>query len=427
MKEDLKEQMTARQEKEKKLPPALAQMKTAYEVHEYYQKIIRSMPNNVYWLDKNGINRECNDNVHETPGLKSPAQDLRIKEYASNLVASSHALLELMDEVLVAGKVRADEIPLLKRKFNLTQTFEQVTSLYAAKAHEKKIDLSLNIDPEIPGFVIGDNIRLHRIVLELVANALTFTHAGFVAIDVILAKKINRQLIIKVMVRDSGIGLSKDRQQDIYLQFKKIPAHRGIYKGSGLGLYIVQQLTDELKGEIYVESDLQKGTTFTCLFPFQAPLLDDETGSEKEAGLSVENSTACLPSRPACNPKAETGCRILLVEDNRMVQLATKTILATLQAVVDIAANGEEALKRCQQKTYDLILMDIGLGEGMDGYAVTEALRKSPGLALKTPIIALTAHAGEENRKRCLKAGMNDVLTKPLTKEQAANLLEIFV
>ena len=211
--------------------------------------------------------------------LKSESHEPHIKDYADNLIASSRALNSLMNEVLEAVRVSSGEIPMLKRKFNITDTFEHIAALYSAKAHEKQLKLSLTMDNTLLHFVIGDKIRLHRIALELVGNAINFTDQGHVTIDVALAKKEDRNLVIKMMVTDSGIGIPKDKQQEIYLQFKRLtPSYQGIYKGAGLGLSIVKQFIEELHGEIYVKSEPTKGACFTCLIPLQAPLLDDVSG-----------------------------------------------------------------------------------------------------------------------------------------------------
>lgn len=367
--------------------------------------------------------------------LKSESNEPRIKEYADNLVASSHALLDLMDEVLEAVRVSSGEIPMLKRKFNLAQTFEQVIALYQARAHEKKLNLSLSLDHTLPNYVIGDKIRLHRVVLELVGNALNFTDAGYVAVDVKLAKKENRELVIKITITDSGMGIPKEKQEEIYLQFKRLtPSYQGIYKGAGLGLYVVKQFIDDLGGEIYVTSEIRQGTCFTCLLPFQESLLDDNSGIDDEGDFKTEQ-TYLLPAKheltisPANlnTTSTNTSARILVVEDNLIAQTVAKTLLSQLSCLVEVASNGPDALTLCETNQYDLIFMDIGLGEGMDGYEVTLNIRNKSTSIKNTPIIALTAHAGDENKKRCIEAGMDAVLTKPLTQAHAKDILTTFV
>lgn len=366
--------------------------------------------------------------------LKSESNDLRIKEYADNLIASSHALLDLMDEVLEAVRVSSGEIPLLKRKFNLSQTLEQIVALYQAKAHEKKLKLSLGFDEKLPSFVIGDKIRLHRIALELVGNALNFTDNGFVSIQVDQVKNENRQLVIKMTVTDTGMGIPKEKQQDIYLQFKRLtPSYQGIYKGAGLGLFVVKQFIDELGGEIYVKSESKKGSCFTCLIPLQEPLLDDDSGVESnDELLSIEKKyltplTQQSSIKEMSNIDPDAISYLLVVEDNGIAQMAAKSILSAMHCQVDVATNGAEAIDFCKKNSYDLIFMDIGLGDGIDGYEVTHHIRNMSEKVSKTPIIALTAHGGDENKQRCIEAGMDAVLTKPLTQAHAADIIQNFI
>lgn len=237
--------------------------------------------------------------------LKLECDDSRFKEYADNLVASSHALLDLMDEVLEAVRVSSGEVPRLKKKFNLQKILQHVIELNRAKASQKKLELTLNFDSTIPTYLIGDKIRIHRIILELIANALNFTDSGFIKLSAILAKRNHRELIIKLLVEDTGLGIPKDKQQEIYAQFKRLtPAYQGIYRGSGLGLSVVKQFIEELNGEIYVDSELGKGSVFTCIFPLQESLLDDDFGLDEEMENLVRKSSATnlvSPFRPKKN------------------------------------------------------------------------------------------------------------------------------
>lgn len=364
--------------------------------------------------------------------MKSESNEPRIKEYADNLVASSHALLHLMDEVLDAVKIGSGEIPRLKRKFNLTDTLEHVATLYYAKAQEKKLDLSLSIDKKVPRYVIGDKIRVHRIVLELIGNALNFTNQGFVNVTVDLAKKEHRHLVIRIIVTDSGMGIPEDKQQEIYLQFKRLtPSYQGIYKGSGLGLYVVKQFMEELEGEIYVDSEPQKGTVFTCLIPVQEPLLHDESGVNP-TDLFVPKPSI-IPPVPVMNIRSMEVSedtrknRVLVVEDNYIAQTVAKSLLGTLNCLVDISTNGLDAINQCKTKAYDLIFMDIGLGDGMDGYEVTKYIRSQISAPHHIPIIALTAHGADESKQLCIESGMDAVLTKPLTQHNAAEIINSFI
>lgn len=354
--------------------------------------------------------------------LKTETSEPRIKEYADNLVASSSALLSLLDEILETVRVSTGDVPAQKKKFDLHQLFQHIEALYKARALEKQLKLSLIWDKTLPNFVIGDKIRIHRIILELVANALKFTNKGFVSIRVELAKKQGRNFIMKLIVHDSGIGISQENQQDIYLQFKRLtPSYQGIYKGPGLGLYVVKQFIDDLAGEIYVASELHKGTSFTCIIPLQEPLLNDEQGVDKEQ--------IAIPTylEPTAAMSQNSKTRVLIVEDNRIAQSVARALLTNLSCQVDIAANSYEALEYYERTVYDLIFMDIGLGEGMDGYEITQKIRSKEDDDHHTPIVALTAHALDESRQRGIESGIDAVLTKPLTRAQAINILKTFV
>jgi CheY-like chemotaxis protein len=230
------------------------------------------------------------------------------------------------------------------------------------------------------------------------------------------------------------MGISKDKQDAIFTRFTRLtPAHQGIYKGLGLGLSIVKQLVDDLGGEIYVESQLKQGTTFTCLIPLQEPLVMDDVGVED---LPVPNERKFYKNTPDILTTAKRVAhqnisidqrKILLVEDDKLAAKIAQSILTELNCVIDIAPDAKTALSLVQEKDYHLILMDIGLPD-MDGIALTHRIRLQQWQRTDTtPIIGLTAHIDLENRQRCLDAGMNTVILKPLKKETALELLTTFV
>ncbi|HAT8326963.1 TPA: response regulator [Legionella pneumophila] len=360
--------------------------------------------------------------------LKMLADNDLIKEYAENLMASSHALLDLLDEVLESIRVSSGDIPKLKKKFSLKHTLKQIIDLNLARAGQKKLLLQLDMDSSIPDYVIGDKVRIHRVVLELVANALNFTETGYVRLSASIFKSPQGKTVLKLIVEDSGIGIPKEKQQEIYIQFKRLtPSYEGIYKGAGLGLSVVKQFIEELNGEIYVSSELQKGTTFTCLIPLQEPLSNDTLGVEDEG----EPITETKPEKPnitssQTSQKAQPF-NVLVVEDNLIAQTVAKAILNQLNCHVTLAETGKKALEAWKKDKFDLIFMDIGLPD-WDGYEVTHQIRLQE-LVQKThiPIIALTAHAGDENKQRCIQAGMNAVLIKPLSLASCSNALQSFI
>ncbi|CDZ78022.1 Aerobic respiration control sensor protein ArcB [Legionella massiliensis] len=366
--------------------------------------------------------------------LKIESQEPRIKEYAENIVASSQALLHLMDEVLEAIRVSSGEIPKLRKKFELKKILEHILNLNRSKAAQKRLDITFDFDSAIPQYLVGDKIRIHRVGLELMANALNFTDQGFVKISAKLAKQENRESIIKLIVEDSGVGIPKEKQQEIYLQFRRLtPSYQGIYKGAGLGLSVIKQFIDELNGEIYVSSEPGKGSQFTCIIPLQKALLDDDEGIDTDLERLFDatyESTYAQQFSPALLTNENTEDfthRILVVEDTLIAQRVAQSLLGQFQCQTDIADCGKKAVEMANSNDYDLIFMDIGLPD-MDGYEVTHRIRVQE-LTKKNhvPIIALTAHAGDENKKRCIEAGMNAVLSKPLTLQNCSDIIESFI
>jgi two-component system, OmpR family, aerobic respiration control sensor histidine kinase ArcB len=362
-----------------------------------------------------------------------PNDPEKVSEYAEDLIHSSEALLTFLNRVLEGIKVATGEMPLLKKKFDFKKNIQAIINLNKSLATKKNLTLTLNIDEEIPPYLIGDPVRLQRILLELVTNALRFTQQGNINIEVELKKCETQQAVIEIKVSDTGMGISKDKQDEIFTRFTRLtPAHQGIYKGLGLGLSIVKQFVDDLGGEIYVESQLKQGTIFTCLIPFQVPLIMNSLGVE-DIPLSVENEIVKNTSESMPNfALSSQGLnadqrRILLVEDDKLAAKIAQSILTELNCVIDVATDAKTALQRIREQDYHLILMDIGLPD-MDGVALTHRVRLQQWRRTDTtPIVGLTAHIDVENRQRCLDAGMNTVMLKPFRKEAAVELLKTFV
>jgi PAS domain S-box-containing protein len=202
-----------------------------------------------------------------------------VKEYAGDLVKSSNALLEYMNEILEVVRITSGEEPMLKQKFDLFVKLESVVDLLRAKAASKKLFFDFEFDASIPRYLVGDPKRTHRIALELLANAITFTEKGYVKLKLAAEQIHDQQCILRLEVEDTGIGIPEEKQQDIFTQFSRLsPAYRGVHKGLGLGLSIVKEFVDELQGEIYVTKGHNKGTRFTCLLPMQIALIQNKEG-----------------------------------------------------------------------------------------------------------------------------------------------------
>lgn len=359
--------------------------------------------------------------------IKDEVSDPRIKEYVDNLIASSHALVDFLNAVSEVIKINSGEIPLLKKKFNLREKLNSIILLNQEKANQKNLHLQFEYDPEIPTYLIGDSVRLHRIISELVANSLNFTRKGHVQLSVKLARDTEKNAIIKIVVEDTGIGIEREEQQEIYLQFKRIsPSYDGVYKGFGLGLSIVKQFVGDLEGELYVESEVGVGSKFTVIVGLKKPLLDDSIGSEDLVSTHDEEITLSAERASGSIMGSFRQSRILVVEDSAMAGCVITNMLVGMNCQVDLADSGRLAVRMADENQYDLIFMDIGLPD-IDGYEVTKQIRLSELYKAHVPIIALTAHADEDDKKHCIGVGMNAVLTKPLAKGKAEDILNSFI
>lgn len=361
--------------------------------------------------------------------LQEEKDSKKITEYADDLVQSSGALLDFLNNVLDGIQVATGELPLIKKKFDVRKQLEKIIELNKSLAAEKHLLLSIDYDENIPRYLIGDPVRVQRIVLELIANALIFTEKGKISLVVKLKKKEGREVVLELIVKDTGIGIPENKQEEIFIRFKRLtPSYQGKYKGLGLGLTMVKQFIEDLDGEIYVKSHSQQGSSFICLIPFQEPLLMDHEGIEEIPLPFIVQSYKKKIGNINTHKEAETGdSRILLIEDDKLAAKIAQTILSELNCTIDMACDAKTAEQKLQTHNYKLILMDIGLPD-MDGIALTHRIRLHHWQTNDSiPIVGLTAHIGQEKKQQCLDAGMNAVMLKPLKKETALELLSTFV
>jgi two-component system aerobic respiration control sensor histidine kinase ArcB len=363
--------------------------------------------------------------------IRDEVSEPKTKAHVDNLTASSFALLDLLNEILETIKINSGEVPLLKKKFDLKKRLMNVINLNKARAAHKSINLVFDYDENIPMYLIGDSMRVHRIALELVTNAINFTGVGSVKLIVQLAKTSDRDCVVKLIVEDTGIGIEASQQQEVFTQFKRLtPSSKGTYKGAGLGLAMVKQLLNDIDGEVYVESQLGVGTKFTCLFSLKIPLVNDDFGCEEPTFTTPSRAEGMYTPEfdfEGNDSEASTSDnRVLVVEDQIMASIVVRNMLSSLNCQVDIAENGEQGVELAKNNHYELIFMDIGLPD-IDGYEVTRRIRANEGKGAKTPIIALTAHVDDENSGHCIEAGMNAVTSKPLIQEKAESILDTFI
>lgn len=320
-------------------------------------------------------------------------------EYLTTIKSASEHLLSIVDEILDFSLIEAKKVVIEKIKFNIYEIINYSVSSFTNIANHKKISIKIDINERVPQYVIGDQSYLRQILFNLIGNAVKFTEKGGVIINVILNNfdSKNNKVEFLFKIKDSGIGISPENEKNIFEKFSQIDSStRRKYGGTGLGLAICKHLLDILEGKIWFESELNKGSTFYFTLNFELP------ENKSNNNLDYENTESILTKLPKL--------KILLAEDNLLNVKVAKSFLEKSGHIVYVANNGIEVLQALKSETFDIILMDIEMPE-MDGMQASQVIRNEGN---KTPIIALTAHALNDMKEKCEKAGMNFFITKPI-------------
>lgn len=332
------------------------------------------------------------------------------REFAETIHASGETLLTIINDILDFSKIEAGKLNFETLDFDLSNAVEGTVELLAERAHAKKIELASLINGDVPTKLRGDPGRLRQVLTNLIGNAIKFTEAGEVVVIVANECETECETVLRFAVSDTGIGIGEDAQRMLFQAFTQADGSTTRkYGGTGLGLAISKQLVELMGGEMGVTSELGKGSTFwfTARFTRQS---------------CVEVKAARPNLRDVNETKAHSHKLILLAEDNVVNQKVAVRQLQKLGYRADAVANGREALEALERIPYDLVLMDCQMPE-MDGYEATAKIRRREGVAKHTPIIAMTAHALEGDRKRCIEAGMDDYISKPVKSEQLESVL----
>ncbi|MBA3537964.1 MAG: response regulator [Tatlockia sp.] len=357
-----------------------------------------------------------------------------VQEDGQFLIGAADELLQLLNEILETMRLESGKVTEDPESFNLYDLIVHNIELMQPVARHKKLSFSYEIDEEIPLYFRGLRNYLDRTLLNLLSNALKFTDAGFVKLIVKLITKnatfkVGEIVELEIVVQDSGSGIPNDKFDTIFEHFSRLtPSYQGLYKGAGLGLFTVKRYIEAMNATIKVESQMGEGTSFIINVPLT---ISDHSEREKTSfRLPKKDKTKILKSKLSPTPEEITMSQafVLIVEDNRSAAMAVQACLKHCNCVSDLAETGLMALQMVQNTAYDLILMDIGLPD-IEGHEVTKQIRalKTP-LALEVPIIALTGHANDpEKREEAIAAGMQDVFSKPLTLSILERLLEQYV
>jgi PAS domain S-box-containing protein len=330
--------------------------------------------------------------------------------------SSATRLLGIINNILDFSKIEAGKLLLEEVTFSLEEKLDELFILMAPKASERHIILKRKIADEIPRHLIGDPSRLTQILINLVNNGLKFTENGSVSINITLEQSTATNCFLRFAIQDTGIGIPKEKQEIIFQSFSQADtSHTRKYGGTGLGLTISSQLCHMMGGEIGLESEEGKGTTFWFTSRFKRPL---KTPEKKNSNLGT------LVQSGLSRQEILQGMSILLAEDEFINMTLALAVLGKEGLQVTTAVNGREAVEHFQKGSFDAILMDIQMPE-MDGYQATAAIRAHEKLhSGHVPIIAMTAHAMRGDREKCLAAGMDDYISKPLDPETMFQVIE---
>ncbi|ALS99686.1 ATP-binding protein [Lacimicrobium alkaliphilum] len=322
------------------------------------------------------------------------------KDHLNKILDAGNTLLRLVDDILDFSRIEAGKLHIDHIAMEPKRVLQSAINMNAVQAHDKGLSLINDIDTAMPARMMGDPWRTQQILVNLISNAVKFTSQGHITVS---ARKSNQsgdsRPMVLFSVSDTGIGMSKEQQQRLFQSFTQgDDSITRQYGGTGLGLAISKQLCELMGGEIWVHSEVGKGSTFSFTLPLNQPLDDSATAPQPERAIT-----------PA--PPDFSGYALLLVDDNSINCEVAKGMLSKTGIVVDVATNGLQALEKLQQQPYDLILMDIQM-PGLDGLSATQRIRGE--LKLETPVIAMTAHAMASDKNKSLQAGMDDHLAKPI-------------
>jgi signal transduction histidine kinase/CheY-like chemotaxis protein len=336
---------------------------------------------------------------------KEPKQEqLR---YLHAIQQSADNLLVIINDILDLSKIEAGKIIIENTPFALGEVVQSVSDMLMLKAEEKNIALKVSIAPDIPRKLSGDPTRLNQVLINLAGNAVKFTEKGFVEVKATCHKKDGKTIWIQFDVTDTGIGISPDYVDKIFDSFTQAGSDVARkFGGTGLGLTISKQLVGLMQGEISVKSQLNEGTTFTVIIPFQEAAVQED-----------DNKDAVLD---ATSMQRLNKMKILLVEDNEFNRMVAEDTLKELipNISIDIAVNGQEAVNRLQCENYDIVLMDIQMPV-MDGVTATKTIRNTlPAPAKNVKIIAMTANVLQEDVQQYFAVGMDAYVSKPFQTDE---------
>ena len=323
------------------------------------------------------------------------------RDYAETVQTSAEFLLSIINDILDFSKMEAGRLSLCPSPFALRPAVTEASSMLAPMAKQKGLDLTCAVAPDVPEVLTGDVGRLKQVLVNLLGNAVKFTDRGRIAVSCVLERESERDVTLRLEVSDTGVGIPAESQSIVFQPFTQVDGSTTRrHGGTGLGLAISKQIVGLMHGDIGVTSTPGEGSTFW----FRVRL---EKGEVPVAASQVA-------------PSEKT---ILLAEDHHINQRVAVSLIERRGYPVDVVSNGLQALDAIQRKSYALVFMDCQMPE-MDGLAATQELRRRESHGKRTPVVAMTAYAAAEDRDRCLSAGMDDYIAKPVRQEELDRVMQ---
>jgi two-component system, sensor histidine kinase and response regulator len=349
-------------------------------------------------------------------GMSTLLLDTRLdptqRDFAETIQASSQSLLTIINDILDFSKIEAGKLDIEAIEMDVRAVMEDVVSTLEFQANSKGLRFAVSVEPDVPANVIGDPQRIRQCLLNLVGNAVKFTRDGEVVATVSTSGTREGRALVRFEVRDTGIGIDPESVKSLFQPFVQADSsttrHFG---GTGLGLSIVRGLVEMMGGAVGAHSQPGKGSTFWFVLPMQAVSASVVRPSSSGADMRW-------------NTRRFSG-KVLLVEDNDVNQKVAQRFLERLGCKVVLAENGEQGVKAWEREEFALVLMDIQMPV-MDGYSATRRIRQHECIGKHTPVVALTANAMKGQLERCLEAGMDGLLTKPIVLDRLREVLERF-
>ena len=337
------------------------------------------------------------------------------RRFAKIVQSSGEALLALINDILDFSKIEAGKLDMEVIDFDLRSLFDDFSATMGLLAQQKHLSLSCVVDPKISSLLRGDPGRLRQVLTNLTGNAMKFTSVGGVTVRATLERETAGDVLFRFSIRDTGIGIPADKIGLLFNKFTQADASTTRkFGGTGLGLAISKQLAEKMGGEVGINSEVGKGSEFWFTARF-----------DKQGEGAERKGTSASAKHQVLSDERRASVRILLAEDNLTNQQVAAGILRKFGLKAEVAADGREVLVALRNIPYDLVLMDVEMPE-MDGLEATRAIRSGTSGVLnpRVPIVAMTAGAMRSDRDKCIAAGMDDYLAKPLSPALVSQVIE---